>query len=360
MQTIKCPHCGNDFVTTYKTCPFCGTPAPALPVNRKGGKRLAGKSTKAPRQPVSSAPPELSEEWQEELFRVPDVSPDEVPPSEQPRQAAASPAAPKQTQPQPGGDDAQPAQVQTPAPPVQPQEPASQAQDSVPARPKEQSGRSGRSFWRYFFFVLSLLLIAAAVFIVINIITTLFGQKGSPAPAPSAEVSDMGPGISFAQPNVHLAEVGSTAQLSVASHPATLELGTISWQSSDPDVVTVDETGLATAVSEGSAEITAQSGAYLASCIVTVGEAEAPEPGTSASPSDSPLTLSREDFTLPAPGTSYQLTVTGAAGDVTWSVKDTSVATVSDTGMVVAVSKGTTTITAEANGQTATCIVRVR
>ena len=352
MQTIKCPHCGNDFVTTYKTCPFCGTPAPAQPVNRKGGKRLAGKQPKAARSAV----------------QAPDAVPAAPAPDTIPEPSAP---APDRISAEQNSRHIQAEQIERPRPPEQAAHAIPSEQDAVPPQPDEinippdveqaESLPRQRSFWRYFFFVLSLLLIAAAVFIVINIITTLFGQKGSPAaPAPSAELSDTAIGISFAQSDVHLEEVGHTAQLSVASNPATMELDPISWESSDPDVVTVDETGLASAVSEGTAVITAQSGPYSASCNITVGAAFAPETSPAASGASSALTLNRQDFTLAAPGTSFQLTASGTEAEVTWSAKDPSVATVSENGMVVAVGKGTTTITAEADGQTATCIVRVR
>ena len=57
---------------------------------------------------------------------------------------------------------------------------------------------------------------------------------------------------------------------------------------------------------------------------------------------------------------SVQLTVQGTTSTVTWASKDTSIATVSDKGLVKAVGKGTTTITATVDGTVLECIVRVR
>ena len=50
--------------------------------------------------------------------------------------------------------------------------------------------------------------------------------------------------------------------------------------------------------------------------------------------------------------------VSGTDSPVTWSSSNTDVATVSDKGKVVAVSKGTCTVTAEVDGVKLKCIVR--
>lgn len=72
------------------------------------------------------------------------------------------------------------------------------------------------------------------------------------------------------------------------------------------------------------------------------------------------LTLSRDDFTLSDRYPTYTLQVTGAQGDVTWSIANEAVATVNAFGRVAAVGNGTTTLTAaDASGAKAQCIVRV-
>lgn len=62
-------------------------------------------------------------------------------------------------------------------------------------------------------------------------------------------------------------------------------------------------------------------------------------------------------------GENFNLTAikqpTGATGDVTWNSNNSSIATVSPTGQVTAISKGTTTITASLNGKSASTTVEV-
>jgi uncharacterized protein YjdB len=75
------------------------------------------------------------------------------------------------------------------------------------------------------------------------------------------------------------------------------------------------------------------------------------------------VTLSRQDFTLAKIGETWLLSATitpaGATSNIIWSSQDTKVATVSSDGRVTAVGNGSTTITAEAGGVKATCVVRV-
>ena len=59
-------------------------------------------------------------------------------------------------------------------------------------------------------------------------------------------------------------------------------------------------------------------------------------------------------------GLEYRFLYHGVACFVTWSSSDLSVATVSNTGKVVAVRGGNCTITATAGGKSATCTVRVQ
>ena len=55
-----------------------------------------------------------------------------------------------------------------------------------------------------------------------------------------------------------------------------------------------------------------------------------------------------------------QLSVTGADGEVVWSSDNTSVVTVSETGMVSALKAGNAVVTASADGKTTTCRITVR
>ena len=65
------------------------------------------------------------------------------------------------------------------------------------------------------------------------------------------------------------------------------------------------------------------------------------------------------DFTLRPNDPPVQMKVKGTESTVTWSSSNVNVATVDSSGMVKRVGKGTATITAQVDGQTLTCIVRV-
>ena len=133
----------------------------------------------------------------------------------------------------------------------------------------------------------------------------------------------------------------------------------LTWASSDDEVATVDENGLVTAVSDGTAAITvAASNGLTSTCAVTVGAG-----GPGEIPVES-IALNDDAMTL-APDETSQLTATVLPEDATdkeiaWSSSNDAVATVDRNGLVTAVSEGTATITATAsNGLTAACTVTV-
>ncbi|MDE7261801.1 MAG: Ig-like domain-containing protein [Oscillospiraceae bacterium] len=146
--------------------------------------------------------------------------------------------------------------------------------------------------------------------------------------------------------------VGESAVLILEGGEETEEAAV--WTSSDETVVAV-EYGLVTAQAAGSATVTASRGQEQVSCVVTVKEKDP----------DVEVYLTRTDFTLSAKYPSYQMEVRVRDtkkkydGGVTWSVEDPSVATVSETGLVERVGKGTTKVTATMGTKTLTCIVRV-
>jgi uncharacterized protein YjdB len=80
-------------------------------------------------------------------------------------------------------------------------------------------------------------------------------------------------GLSVTPLNITL-QVGLTQQLSaIAVYDDSTQAdvtGSVAWSSADPSVVTVDQTGLATAVAGGEASIQAASGAIIATTIVNV------------------------------------------------------------------------------------------
>ena len=135
--------------------------------------------------------------------------------------------------------------------------------------------------------------------------------------------------------------------------------GTITWSSSDPDVATVDDTGLVThGTKNGSATITATMGdGTTQTCTVRCSFSNAGSSSSSTSSTGS-LSLNRTDFTLQSAGEKFQMKVSGTSSTPTWHIGNTSVATISGDGTVTAVGRGNTTITCTVDGKTLECIVR--
>lgn len=64
--------------------------------------------------------------------------------------------------------------------------------------------------------------------------------------------------------------IGETLQLSASVLPEDADNTTVTWMSDNTDIVTVDETGLVTAISSGETAVTATAGDISAQCMVTV------------------------------------------------------------------------------------------
>ena len=148
----------------------------------------------------------------------------------------------------------------------------------------------------------------------------------------------------------------------------------VTFSSDNEAVVTVNDKGKITAVAEGTAKITVTCGTVSKECIVTVqfsnnettdnttGPEETTTPSDTTVPEESTqpaeeLRLNRKEFTLSYKGETWDL-YTGSIprNQITWSIGDTSVATV-DNGKVVAVGNGYTYVYAEYNGQKVSCQV---
>ena len=142
---------------------------------------------------------------------------------------------------------------------------------------------------------------------------------------------------------------GSTMEMTAAVSPSDK---TASWTSDNTSVAEVDADGKVTAKSPGLAMIKVTAGGVSQTCGVAVYD----QTVTS-------VKLSR---------TSVDLTVGGSVGlaayvdpddavnkNVTWTSDDEDVVTVSASGTVTAVGKGSTTVTAKSGGQSAVCTVEV-
>lgn len=146
--------------------------------------------------------------------------------------------------------------------------------------------------------------------------------------------------------------IGETETLTATITPADADpKEPITWTTSDETIATVDG-GKVTAVKEGEATVTATSDGKSATCIVKVDYIHVSE-----------ISLDITEKTLYV-GETLNLTATVSPENSTyktveWTSSDKSVATVDAEGKVNAIGKGTTTITAKADGKEATCKLTV-
>lgn len=133
-------------------------------------------------------------------------------------------------------------------------------------------------------------------------------------------------------------ETGKTYKLVV-----TGSTNKVTWTSSDKSVATVSSYGTITAKAAGTTTIIAAVDGKTLSCALTVVD---------------PAKLSDSSFTMEA-GTTQQITVTGSFQNIIWSSGDTSVASVSSTGLITAIAAGNTLITADVDGKKLTCAITV-
>lgn len=149
--------------------------------------------------------------------------------------------------------------------------------------------------------------------------------------------------------------VGETISFTADVQPSYATNKKVAWESSDSATALINPEGIVTGVKAGSVTITARTldGGFTDSETITVVN----KPVTS-------ITLNESSLSMNLGGSDAQLTATinqdATIQTISWSSSDQSVATVSADGKVHAVSEGTATITATADGNlTATCAVTV-
>ena len=138
---------------------------------------------------------------------------------------------------------------------------------------------------------------------------------------------------------------------------AVLTGRTIAWTTSDATIATVSATGLVTTLRGGLVTITAASGDKSGSAALSVGvSASAPAPVAA-------VTLSVASSVNVGSSTQATATLKDAAGNlltgrvITWVSSDASIASVSTTGLVTGLLGGAVTITASAEGKSASAVV---
>ncbi len=148
---------------------------------------------------------------------------------------------------------------------------------------------------------------------------------------------------------------GQTEQLDAFVLPATALFQSVSWKSSNTDIVTVDQKGKIKAISSGIAVITVTSddGGYTASCVVTVDKVDVTD-----------VTLNKTTLKMDK-GEKETLIANVRPNDATnkevvWSTSNSLVATV-ENGVVTAKGAGIATISAKTKdgGHIAICTVQV-
>lgn len=189
-----------------------------------------------------------------------------------------------------------------------------------------------------------------------------------PTSAPSTDPTEATvpcEGLILHEPRVELENLGQTAVINVTISPADTT-DTLTFISSNEDVVTVDQKGTVTAVGSGEAKITVACGLFHVDCVVVVHAAEEPttEPTTEPTePSTEPpktIVLNREDITFAKEGESWNLYDGNLPlTQIQWSTDDETIATISN-GVVKAVGPGVTKVYGEYEGVKVSCIIRCR
>ena len=153
-------------------------------------------------------------------------------------------------------------------------------------------------------------------------------------------------------------QVGQTIQLSATVKDASgniLSGQAVAWSSSAANVASVSSSGLVTATALGTAVITAAAGSK--SGVATINVLPEPIASITVAPANDTL-LTAETVQLTA-------TMRDAANNVvigrpvTWTSSSPNIASVSNTGLVTGVADGTTTVSATADGRSASATIRV-
>lgn len=154
--------------------------------------------------------------------------------------------------------------------------------------------------------------------------------------------------------------VNETFTLYVRLGDSTVSRSKVKWTSSDPKIAKVDN-GVVTAVSKGTATITAEYQGQKAECVVRCRFESSTASGGQGEQKDKSWRISHSDVTL-AIGESFQLTIKNRSGEtanVVWTVSGYGVVTMKGN-TVTGRDAGTVTLTATVDGTTLSCIVRVK
>ena len=167
--------------------------------------------------------------------------------------------------------------------------------------------------------------------------------------------------------------VGQTAQFSAygasqmgSGQPTTANITTsVTWSVSNSSVASINSSGLATALSAGHTQVTANSGGIVATSDLTV---NAPGSSGGGGGGSASITITPSTGTDTFIGETSQFIATGSltggasqnlTNQVSWISSNVQVATINASGLATAVGGGTTTIIAQSGGITATATLTV-
>ena len=140
-------------------------------------------------------------------------------------------------------------------------------------------------------------------------------------------------------------EINASETLKATIEPSDASNKTVTWSSDKTDVAEVDSNGKVTGKKTGTAIITAKAGDKTATCTVTIGTTIALDKTTASMKTGETLTL--------------KATVSPSDKTVTWKSSDENKAKVDNNGKVEAKAEGEVTITATADGKSATCKITI-
>ena len=190
--------------------------------------------------------------------------------------------------------------------------------------------------------------------------TQIIVTSGDATASATVTVEQAEDSIEITPLSITLTGVGQTGQFTAVVYDSGKRIipdAVVGWTSSHPAIASVDAGGMVTAVSAGTAQVTASSGGESTSRPVYVETTQVP----------SRIVLNLSEATLSVVGQSLQLDAQvydadGAAildAQVAWTSSRTDVATVSANGLVIAVSNGTTRVTASSEDASAHATIHV-
>lgn len=178
-------------------------------------------------------------------------------------------------------------------------------------------------------------------------------DRPDPPKNPTEDVDPNTPAVTLTLDQTALElTVGGTGKLTATGAEG------ITWTSSNADVAAVAEDGTVTAVTAGTATISAAAeGADPVTCTVTVKEAPKKDLVLRSIYQSEGTAL--EQFSMSVGAPAVPMTVDGTDSTVKWSTEDSSIATINSDGEVTAVKSGKTMVVAVVDGQTLKCEVLV-